>query len=90
MSNPLPPGTIRQLDGDVLQVRLDRGIGYCEAACTHRGGRLVHGHLDAARGRLVCPLHRSVFDLGTGEALGGPAGEALWVSTEHPDGTSTR
>ena len=83
------PGAVRQLDGNLLQVELDRGTRYCEAACTHRGGRLVHGNVDAARGRLVCPLHRSVFDLETGDALGGPAREALWVSTEYTDRTST-
>jgi type I protein arginine methyltransferase len=83
-------GAIRQLDGDVLRVELDRGTRYCAAACTHRGGRLAHGNLDAASSRLVCPLHCSVFDLETGQALAGPARDGLWVGPELPDGRSTR
>jgi type I protein arginine methyltransferase len=81
MSRSRRTGEVRQLDGNVLEVELTRGTSYCAAACTHRGGRLVHGNLDAARGRLTCPLHRSVFDLETGVALGGPAREALWVGS---------
>jgi nitrite reductase/ring-hydroxylating ferredoxin subunit len=40
--------------------------------CPHRGGRLAHGELSRKQGTLACPLHRSVFDLRTGEQLAGP------------------
>jgi nitrite reductase/ring-hydroxylating ferredoxin subunit len=48
--------------------------------CPHRGGRLDHGELDRARGRVVCPLHRSVFELKTGAQLAGPPCEPLAVA----------
>ena len=47
--------------------------------CPHRGGRLDHGELDRTRGRVVCPLHRSVFQLKTGEQLAGPPSERLGI-----------
>jgi nitrite reductase/ring-hydroxylating ferredoxin subunit len=47
--------------------------------CPHRGGRLDHGELDRVRGRVVCPLHRSVFELKTGAQLAGPPCEPLAV-----------
>lgn len=49
--------------------------------CPHRGGRLVHGHVNASRKTIACPLHHSVFSLETGEQLAGPACAALRVRT---------
>jgi nitrite reductase/ring-hydroxylating ferredoxin subunit len=48
--------------------------------CPHRGGRLAHGELNRKQGTLACPLHRSVFDLRTGEQLAGPACGRLAVA----------
>jgi len=41
--------------------------------CPHRGGRLAHGDVNDKRKTIVCPLHRSVFSLETGQQLAGPA-----------------
>ena len=41
--------------------------------CPHRGGRLAHGEVNARRKTIVCPLHRSMFSLETGQQLAGPA-----------------
>lgn len=46
-------------------------VGY-SAVCTHQGCTVAP---DGAE--LVCPCHGSVFDLASGEALEGPATEAL-------------
>lgn len=47
--------------------------------CPHRGGRLDHGEVDRTKGRLVCPLHRSVFEVKTGAQLAGPPSGRLVV-----------
>ena len=39
--------------------------------CTHVGGPLCEGHVDAAA--IVCPWHGARFDVETGQALSGPA-----------------
>ncbi len=71
-------GVSRQVDTETLRVELEGGPRYCAAACTHRGGRLLHGKIDRSRALLVCPLHGSTFDLSTG-AVKGVATEPLWV-----------
>jgi nitrite reductase/ring-hydroxylating ferredoxin subunit len=73
---------LRQLDGDRLRIEAGDRVRYCAAACPHRGGRLLYGRLDTSRNRLVCPLHRSTFDIRTGAVLAGPAESALWVGTD--------
>lgn len=75
------PPMVRQVDPDTLCVELEGGPQYCAAVCTHRGGRLLHGKVDASRGLLVCPLHRSTFDLKTGAVMG-VAEQPLWVDSE--------
>jgi nitrite reductase (NADH) small subunit len=44
-----------------------------QAHCPHRGGPLADGLIGERT--VVCPLHASKFDLASGEALGGPAGD---------------
>lgn len=84
-------GGLRQIADDVVEVSLPgRAARYCAAACPHRGGRLVHGRLDAARGRLVCPLHHSSFDLATGAVLSGAADSLLRVGSRPPASGETR
>ena len=41
--------------------------------CTHDGGPLSEGPLDAAAGTIACPRHGAKFDVKTGEALTMPA-----------------
>ena len=51
--------------------------------CPHRDGRLLYGYVNAVRLRITCPLHRSSFDLETGEVLTGPS-EAPLETQEIP------
>lgn len=56
-----------------FQVRLSGGATVSVPRyCPHRAGRLDHGELNDKRGTITCPLHRSTFDLATGEQLTGP------------------
>jgi 3-phenylpropionate/trans-cinnamate dioxygenase ferredoxin component len=41
--------------------------------CTHDGGPLSEGPLDAAEGTLACPRHGAKFDIKSGAALTMPA-----------------
>jgi 3-phenylpropionate/trans-cinnamate dioxygenase ferredoxin subunit len=41
--------------------------------CTHDGGPLSDGPLDAAEGTIACPRHGAKFDIKTGAALTMPA-----------------
>jgi 3-phenylpropionate/trans-cinnamate dioxygenase ferredoxin component len=41
--------------------------------CTHDGGPLSEGPLDAAQGTIECPRHGAKFDVKTGAALTMPA-----------------
>ena len=41
--------------------------------CTHDGGPLSDGPLDAAEGTIACPRHGAQFDIKTGAALTMPA-----------------
>lgn len=40
--------------------------------CTHRGGHLKCGYVNARLGRITCPLHGATFDIRTGKRLLGP------------------
>lgn len=43
--------------------------------CTHVGGSLVEGELEGEN--VTCPLHATVFNIKTGEALEGPGKEPV-------------
>jgi len=44
--------------------------------CTHDGGPLSDGPLDAESGTIACPRHGAKFDLKTGDAVSMPATKA--------------
>lgn len=44
--------------------------------CTHDGGPLSDGPLDAAEGSIACPRHGAKFDIKSGNALTMPATKA--------------
>jgi nitrite reductase/ring-hydroxylating ferredoxin subunit len=63
---------VRQVAGiEVLLLQLAGGVVAVRNACTHLGKPLAQGRIMA--GQLHCPFHGACFDLGTGEALSGPA-----------------
>ncbi len=55
----------------LLVARLDDGVHVLENRCTHRGAPLSDGTLD--HGCVTCPWHGSVFDVGDGHVVRGPA-----------------
>lgn len=60
------PVVVANVEGQYLAV---------SGVCTHRGGPLARGRLDA--GTLICPWHESRFNLQTGAVIEEPAREAL-------------
>jgi 3-phenylpropionate/trans-cinnamate dioxygenase ferredoxin subunit len=61
---------------DERLVVLIRAAGHFYAlddVCTHDGGPLSDGPLDASAGTIACPRHGAKFDLKTGAALTMPA-----------------
>lgn len=63
------------LDGKEVALFNVEGRLYAIAnRCPHRGGPLVHGHLETVSGRSAvrCPLHGWLFDLKTGVCLNQP------------------
>jgi 3-phenylpropionate/trans-cinnamate dioxygenase ferredoxin subunit len=69
------PGKILVEVGERLVV-LIHAAGHWYAlddVCTHDGGPLSEGPLDAAAGTIACPRHGAKFDVKTGAALTMPA-----------------
>jgi len=63
---------IVEADGkEILLVRLGRTITAIGNKCTHAGCRLSNGRIDCETIR--CPCHGSMFNVRTGEVVGGPA-----------------
>jgi 3-phenylpropionate/trans-cinnamate dioxygenase ferredoxin subunit len=69
------PGKMLVEVGERLVV-LIRAAGHVHAlddVCTHDGGPLSEGPLDAQAGTIACPRHGAKFDVRTGAALTMPA-----------------
>src|SRR5580698_1957736 len=74
--NELPPGTMRLVEHDGLEIGLFNceGTVYAiEDRCSHDDGPLVEGTLDQANCTIECPRHGSKFDLKTGRPKTLPA-----------------
>lgn len=70
----LPVGdmnVVKAGDREILLIKLDTGIYALDNFCTHGGCRLGHGKLEGETIRCLC--HGSVFQVKTGEVLGGLA-----------------
>jgi len=63
------------LVGDAAAFNVAGGLCATQAKCTHRGGPLSEGHLDAST--LTCPWHGAQFNVCTGSVLRGPASDPL-------------
>lgn len=69
-----PPGKIKgaQLGGKrVFIANVDGAFYACGARCTHMGGPLDEGKLEA--NVVTCPWHGSRFDVSNGKVVRGPA-----------------
>lgn len=69
------PGSLLVEVGERL-VALIHAAGHFYAlddVCTHDGGPLSDGPIDAAHGTIACPRHGAKFDIRTGAALTMPA-----------------
>lgn len=84
MSDFLPVAKVSEIaDPGSLLVEVDerlivliRAAGHFYAlddVCTHDGGPLSDGPLDAAEGTIACPRHGAKFDIKTGAAVTMPA-----------------
>ncbi len=76
MSDPLPPGTVRRVDGWAVGNAGGRDFAVSRR-CRHQLADLSAGRVDAD-GCLVCPWHASRYDTRTGEMVDGPRGFLLY------------
>ncbi len=69
------PGTMLIEVGERLVVLIHAAGHYyaLDDVCTHDGGPLSDGPVDAAAGTIACPRHGAQFDVKTGAALTMPA-----------------
>jgi nitrite reductase/ring-hydroxylating ferredoxin subunit len=76
----LAPGAMTMVevgDDQILLANVAGNIYACDDVCTHAFAPLSEGTLDGEQ--VECPLHGSVFNVTTGEAIGPPADENLRV-----------
>jgi nitrite reductase/ring-hydroxylating ferredoxin subunit len=66
---------LRTRDADVTVARVQGGWLAFDDECTHHGCPLHDGVLEGAT--IECECHGSIFDLGTGAVLRGPATEPI-------------
>ena len=75
----LPEGSSLLVEVDERLVVLIHAAGHYYAiddVCTHDGGPLSEGPVDAESGTIACPRHGARFDLQTGAAVTMPATKA--------------
>lgn len=57
----------------VVVIRVGESVYCIDDICTHDGGPLSEGELDAAHCTIACPRHGAKFDIKNGDALTMPA-----------------
>lgn len=62
-------------EDQIALYRLDEGYFATHNICTHQHAFMSDGYVE--KGCVECPLHQALFDIRTGEAVEGPATEAL-------------
>lgn len=75
LSDVTDPGSLLVEIDDQLVVLIHAAGHYyaLDDVCTHDGGPLSEGPLDAEEGSIACPRHGAKFDIKTGAALTMPA-----------------
>jgi 3-phenylpropionate/trans-cinnamate dioxygenase ferredoxin subunit len=74
---PDPGKRLVEVDEQLVVVIRAGGAVYCiDDVCTHDGGPLSEGELDAAHCTIACPRHGAKFDIKNGRALTMPATKA--------------
>jgi 3-phenylpropionate/trans-cinnamate dioxygenase ferredoxin subunit len=69
-----PGSMLVEVDGRLVVLIHAAGHWYAlDDVCTHDGGPLNEGPLDAVEGTIACPRHGAKFDIKTGAALTMPA-----------------
>lgn len=77
------------VDGiDVAVVATQGGLIAFDDTCTHRACPLSEGLIDG--GAVVCPCHKSRFDLVSGMPLNGPATDPIRIRRVEHDGAHLR
>jgi 3-phenylpropionate/trans-cinnamate dioxygenase ferredoxin subunit len=78
--NDFPPGAREVVNVDGVQVavfNLHGQLHAIEDICTHDGGELASGELE--NDIIICPRHGARFSIVTGEVVGPPAYEGVYV-----------
>ena len=71
---PDPGSLLVEIDEQLVVLIHAAGHYYAlDDVCTHDGGPLSDGPLDAAEGSITCPRHGAKFDIKSGAALTMPA-----------------
>lgn len=71
---PDPSSLLVEVDDRLVVLIHAAGHFYAlDDVCTHDGGPLSEGPLDAKEGTIACPRHGAKFDIRTGAALTMPA-----------------
>lgn len=69
-----PSSTLVEVDDRLIVLIHAAGHFYAlDDVCTHDGGPLSDGPLDAEEGTIACPRHGAKFDVKTGAAISMPA-----------------
>ena len=74
----IAPGEMKLIDlaGEAVVVANVDGTFYAFGnKCTHVGGPLAEGELDGDT--VICPWHATIFDVKSGEPMGGPGEDSV-------------
>jgi 3-phenylpropionate/trans-cinnamate dioxygenase ferredoxin subunit len=95
----IPEGELRAYElaaGHVAVAHVENRVYAFADECTHEGCALSEGSLWESEDAVECPCHGSVFDLGSGEPIEGPAVDPIatyparvedgWVEVGQPAG----
>jgi 3-phenylpropionate/trans-cinnamate dioxygenase ferredoxin subunit len=78
----IPEGEMRAYDlpvGRVAIAHLEHRLFAFGDECTHAGCSLAEGAFDDRAATVTCACHESVFDVETGEPIGGPAQDPVSI-----------